>query len=394
MKEIEKKLIQITKAIKENNCMVDGLFIGHSGIAIFQAYINQLYNDPGLNSEMEISLQKSIESFAQEESTYTFSNGFAGICWGINHLAKQNKIDTDINSLFEEIHPLLISTSSNDLKVNFYDFLHGGLGACVYFLDLLPNQMAKDHLTKTINLLFEHALIKEGDVVWNNVHLKMNKKSNNEINLGLSHGIPSIIWFLTKCYEHKIEEEKCFFLINGAIKWITRQKLFTQSLSLYPTSIEDSIPIKNSRLGWCYGDLGIASVLWQAGKALSNEEFKNEALNIMLHASLRKNLKEKENITNDAGICHGTSGIAHIFNRFYWETRSPVFKETANYWIEETLKMAYHKDGLAGYKSWNGKDTGWLNNYGLLEGIAGIGLVLYSHLSDEEPKWDRCLLLS
>jgi lantibiotic biosynthesis protein len=176
-------------------------------------------------------------------------------------------------------------------------------------------------------------------------------------------------------------------------------------LSQYPVAIDGFTPYKqisidgsahyeSSRLGWCYGDPGIASSIWQAGKALKNEEWKNEAIEIMLHASLRKELKI--NGVMDAGICHGTAGIAHIFNRFYWETKMPVFKEAANYWIEETLKMAYHKDGLAGYKAWQGKERGWQNEYGLLEGVAGIGLVLLGFLTDDinDLSWDRCLLLS
>lgn len=78
----------------------------------------------------------------------------------------------------------------------------------------------------------------------------------------------------------------------------------------------------------------------------------------------------------------------------YWETQNPIFKETANYWIEETLKMAKFEDGLAGYKAWYGEKDGWRNEYGFLEGIAGIGLTLLAHISNEEPTWDKCLLLS
>lgn len=56
--------------------------------------------------------------------------------------------------------------------------------------------------------------------------------------------------------------------------------------------------------------------------------------------------------------------------------------------------MAKFEDGLAGYKTWQGAERGFRNEYGLLEGIAGIRLVLLAYLSDEEPTWDECLLLS
>ena len=56
------------------------------------------------------------------------------------------------------------------------------------------------------------------------------------------------------------------------------------------------------------------------------------------------------------------------------------------------LKMAKFKDGLAGYKMWN--IDNYKNESNLLEGIAGIGLALLSSISDEDPSWDECLLLS
>jgi lantibiotic biosynthesis protein len=392
MKEIEKKLLEITEIIKNTDCTNNSLLSGNSGIAVFLAYVNQRYNDPDLNSEMENALSKSLEAFGNEDSTYTFGNGFSGICWGLSHLVKQKIVEAEVSSIFEDIHPLLISTSESDMKINFFDFLHGGLGAGIYFLDHVSDPIAKAHISSSILHLHHHAVINEGDIMWANLHYRLNNESKNtEYNLGLSHGIPSIIWFLTKCYEQKIEKEKCQFLINGALQWIMKQKLSDTANSKYPIAIEGSASLKNSRLGWCYGDLGIASVLWQAGKALENDVYKNEAVNIMLHASTRRDLSE--NGITDAGLCHGTSGIAHIFNRFYRETKNPVFKETAAYWIEETLKMAHHDDGLAGYKFWDGKKS-WVNSEGLLEGIAGIGLALYSHLSEEESHWDRCLLLS
>ncbi len=391
MTEIQNKLLEITEAIKKNNCTHAGLLTGNCGIAIFLAYVNLIYNDANLNYEMETSLHKSFEKLAKEGSVHTFADGFAGICWGMNLLALQNKVEADVSSLFEEIEPYLVTTSENNLKVNFFDFIHGGLGAGIYFLDRLPDITARNHISKTILSIHQNAVFFGNDVKWSCIIQNNEGFEKVEYNLGLSHGIPSIIWFLSKCFQEKIEEEKCQFLITGAVQWILKQKLPAGYLSLYPSAIEDSTSYNHSRLGWCYGDLGIASCIWQAGKSLNNEKWKKEAIEIMLHASQRKEFKKNGII--DAGICHGTAGIAHIFNRFYFETKLEVFKETANYWINETLKMSTFEDGLAGFKTYR-QENGWLNEYGLLEGIAGIGLVLLSHISDEEPTWDRCLLLS
>lgn len=80
----------------------------------------------------------------------------------------------------------------------------------------------------------------------------------------------------------------------------------------------------------------------------------------------------------------------------YHYTGIETFKETAKHWIDLTLGMAFKPDGLAGYKVWRNikNRQSWINDAGLLEVIAGIGLTLISTISDIEPKWDECLLLS
>jgi hypothetical protein len=112
---------------------------------------------------------------------------------------------------------------------------------------------------------------------------------------------------------------------------------------------------------------------------------------LLFAAEKRRNLQE--NYVMDAGLCHGTAGIGHIFYRMWRNTRMLEFKNAADYWMNETLKMAKFEDGLTGYKTWHGK-SGWINSYGLLEGIAGIGLALLTYYYEIEPTWDECLLLS
>jgi lantibiotic modifying enzyme len=394
LQEVQNKLLEITEVIKKNNCTDDSLFAGHSGIAIFLAYVNELYNDQGLDIGMESSVMKSLEIFKKERAAHTFCSGFAGVCWGTNHLVIKKKIDADICSLFEEIEPYLVATSENDLEINLLDFMHGGIGAGIYFLERLPHLTAKEHLEKIIYYLEKQKITSGNHIQWiNNFKKSGNQSPEIEFDLGLAHGIPSIIYFLSKCYEKNIEREKCECLIEGSVNWLIDQKISTTSLSLYPSMIKTKKRNdESSRLAWCYGDLGIASTIWVAGKTLQKELWKQEAINIMLHASERRNLHANKVI--DAGICHGTAGIAQFFNRFYWETKLPIFKEAASYWINETVKMAKFDDGLAGYRAWYGEENGWINQYGLLEGISGIGLVLFSYMSEDEPTWDKCLLLS
>lgn len=210
----------------------------------------------------------------------------------------------------------------------------------------------------------------------------------------MSHGISSIIAVLSKLYKKDIEKKKTKIMIEGAVNYLLQQKLpHHQYISIFPNlALESMDTLYPSRLAWCYGDLGISVAIWHASQALNNKEWEKEAVNILLHTAKRRDLKE--NGVVDAGLCHGAAGIAHIFNRMYGYTGIEELKETSDYWFDQTLKMARFEDGLAGFKAWQGEDKGWLNEAGLLEGIAGIGLALISAVSDIEPAWDECLLLS
>mgnify|MGYP000993101183 CR=1 FL=1 len=101
----------------------------------------------------------------------------------------------------------------------------------------------------------------------------------------------------------------------------------------------------------------------------------------------------KETIVFDAGICHGSAGVAHIFNKMAHYTNNVIFKEAADYWIKKTLEFAHHKDGIGGYKSYTHTDEKWKKEVGFLEGSIGIGLVLSSYITGNFD-WDYCLMLN
>lgn len=371
-----------------------GIHTGAIGTALFFYHLNQVIPNESHHDNCLQYIKKSIEAIEKQQIGYTFCSGIAGIAWGLEYFSDKGLFEIEEEDFLSELDIHIFNHATNDIENNNVDFLHGGVGAIAYFLNRLPNIYAEGCLIKFVNLLWEKAEKEKNEIKWKNVFNRDPSEPNiiKEYNLGLSHGIPSIIIILIKIYNKNIAASKCKELINGSIGWLLSQKLPESCNSIFPNSVGSTIEKHNSRLAWCYGDLGIAAILWQAGKILNNEAWEQEALGIMLHASERKDLFKND--VMDAGICHGTAGIAHIFNRFYWETKMPVFKETANYWIDKTLKMATYDDGLAGYKAWQGEKLGWMNEYNLLEGITGIGLSLISHISDEEPTWDRCLLLS
>ena len=238
--------------------------------------------------------------------------------------------------------------------------------------------------------------IKDGNIIkWISEINVDNETREKVFNLSMSHGIASLVLILGKIYTLGINKKQTEILITGAINYIVSQEQETEKYYSYFSSTIKTISNQNgaSRLAWCYGDLGISVAIWNASQIIKNKEWENKALEILHYSTNRTDLAKNRVI--DAGLCHGAAGIAHIFNRMYINTKDKEFKKAADYWYAETLKMANHKESLSGYKAWRSEEYGgWIEYFGFLEGIAGIGLTLMSAISDIEPDWDEILLLS
>lgn len=389
-KEILLQKVTTIQGALKNYCDDDkiDLFSGSSGVNLF------LFHSNGSEDYIINNIVSAIKIIENGCNLHTFCSGISGFLWSLRYLVDNNFLNESEIDIFDQLDPILFQKMQTDLKLINWDFLHGAIGLGLYFLKRLHKRECKDYLKElvvTLNLIAIKEL--DGSLKWSSIKYG----SNDEIiyNISLSHGIASIINILVRIYKAGIEEEKCEYLIQGAVKFILKQEIDKSIYNSYFPSwaIESENALSGSRLGWCYGDLGIAITIWQAGKVFNNFTWTDKAIEVLKHAATRRDLQA--NSVMDAGICHGSAGIGHVFYRMWWNTRLPEFKDAADYWFNETLKMAYHKDGLAGYKTWYSEEYGrWQNEIGLLDGVAGIGLALMTYHYEIEPKWDECLLLS
>ncbi len=371
------------------------LLTGNSGMALFWYYYWSFTKKDKYFEEGNAIILKSF-GFTNTNVKNSLCDGISGFMWAVNHLVSNNFIDGDCNELFYEEEPYLGSSMMDEIQKGKYDYLHNALGLGLYFL----SRNNKQSVNYIASLIFRLEEIAEKDInglKWRST-IQTKDGTKEVYNLSLSHGIASIIAFLSKAYKQDILQVKTKELLVGAITFLLSLKSDVPNVhsgAYFPSFIrvnENEIDA-NSRLAWCYGDLGIGIVLWQAAHILQNDEWEKTAIDILLNTTTRKD-SIKEHVI-DAGVCHGSAGIAHIYNRMYQYTGILTFKESAIYWLNVTLEKATFADGLAGYKAWYTPEYGgWKNAAGLLEGIAGIGLVLLSATSNIEPKWDECLLLS
>ncbi|PKQ63551.1 hypothetical protein BZG02_09270 [Labilibaculum filiforme] len=392
--KIESKLSQFEEILisqKEVYESGQGLMGGKLGVALFFLYYAKLTDkQEPYDFGLEL-ISKVFDDINNGFNFHTHASGLAGIGTSLTLLTEADLLDADLNEILDGLDEYLYTLMISEIKNGNYDFLHGAVGLGFYFLKRKTND-SKKYLAEFIKELNKIAIKDEEGTRW--ISVLDHKKQTKGFNISLSHGLASIIAFLSKVYSAGIVKDKTSELLSGSVKYLLNQQQDTsENISNFPSYVCETETSAYSRLAWCYGDLGIGIALYVAGLNANNEDWKEKAIEVVLHSTKRR--EEKVSGVVDAGICHGAAGNAHIYNRMYNYTQRNEFQEAAKYWFEETLQMAKYNDGLAGYKVWKTPEHGGLQNeYGFLEGIAGIGLVLISAVSNIEPKWDECLFLS
>jgi len=397
---------KLHQKLKEINTIVDqqqyqeeniGVLSGLSGIALFQFYYAKFLDKDITDTGYKL-IENCIQKINEGYNYGTYCSGISGMGWVLNHLEQSDFIEIDIDNLCLDLDNYLYQLMIDDLQKGNYDFLHGGLGYAFYFLSRYENTKSdsarknyQTYLFSFIHLIHNKSEDYKNTLRWiSEIGVKHKEKVYN---LGLSHGMSSIVGILTKLSKHQYFEKETKFLLQKTISYILKyQKENAKGYSMFPSVIyeNDSYEYK-SRLAWCYGDLGIGVRFWHAAKVLQDLSLQNTAINILEHAALKTT--KDETMVKDAGVCHGSFGNAQIFLRMFKETNNVNFKNACDFWIQDGLNKATHIDGYAGYKQWKGPNE-WKKEVSLLEGIAGIGLTIIDYLADFETSWDECLMIS
>ena len=232
-----------------------------------------------------------------------------------------------------------------DLLDNNIDYLHGAIGKGLYLMER-DNPIAKQEIAYLVEKIYDLGIKDdEGMLKWES-YKYINHSYHKIYNLGLAHGIAGIIFFLAKALKNEIHSHLASKMLYKSIAYLRAQQLnINKQLSYFPAWINnDSKERSSSRLAWCYGDLGIGNSIYEAAKTIHSEDALKFSLDIMKHSTWRTD--PADTMVNDAGICHGSAGIAHIFNRMYRNTNDEHFLHASEYWFRYTLKLAHHNNGI------------------------------------------------
>lgn len=364
-----------------------GLGAGRTGILLylFYAYKHELIT--GFEQFEEETL--ALSNVGLNEIGCSYGAGKAGLNWFYQVMFNQGLLDQEDVDLLCFDDEYLESFAYSALQGGNYDFLYGSTGAAAYLL-FRYGQEKEAFFIKLMAAFNTLVMQYKGAVPAYN--LSENRLVPEMVNLGLAHGLPAILKFCILCYNRSVCREESRALALQLIAYLRAQVNTDTRECYFPSVVEEGAVSdeKLSRLGWCYGDLGIAYVLYQAALTFADEELRTFALTVLEHSTQRRH--NEQTLVHDAGFCHGSAGIAHFYNRLWLETEMPVFREATDYWMQQTLAYAKYEDGAGGYKKWDGASRSWERDYSLLEGAAGIGLVMISYLTGD-CSWDYSLML-
>ncbi len=387
---IYKDLIVLLNGASEGKLQLDNsLFNGHWGALLFVFYFER-YCDSTKSSAVTF-LEFFFNELDTSFSNFSFCSGLSGPFWLLHHLNKYEFIDIDIYEVSEGFISAAIESSIGFINDNNFDFLHGCSGICNLLTCFSERLDVRNHLAFFVNSLSSLTKQSQTGISIPIFHYQTNPPSDEGIDsFSLAHGNCSYQIILMKILALGIEEHKCRCLIIDSVSFmLSNENVNGKYSSMFPPYLDQKT--FNSRVSWCYGDLNVATVLWQCGKYLNNENWIKKAIEIYEFNSFRHAYGSTG--VKDSCICHGTSGNALMYMRIWNETKISPFLSCAEKWFRRTHDILEFSDSKAYTKTWNGYGGFWEYNYGLLNGGAGVGLSLISCYINQSLPWEELLLI-
>ena len=374
---------------------------GSAGIALFHSYLNAAEPDAGHDDRAMACLDAAIEAVGEQELMPHYYAGFPGVAWAVEHLrGRLFEMDEEDEDPNEEIDRAVRERLGLSPWKTDYDLIVGLVGLGVYALERLPRPAAADCVRRVLDRLEEIAVRRPEGTTWFTPPELLWEGARTHApegyyNLGVAHGVPGVVAWLAEVVASGVESDRARALLGSTISWLLAQRQDGSAGYVFSSTVVPGKAPVESRLAWCYGDPGVATALFLAGRLAGEPAWEREALEIARVAARRP---VEQSGVNDPGLCHGSAGLGLLFDRLWQASGDEEMAEAARFWFRHALDARRPGQGVGGFQAWEpeklGEDFQWITRPGLLTGSAGIGLALLAAITDIEPAWDRFLLTS
>lgn len=385
---------------------------GYLGLCLLFNELDLNFPEEGWNVYCNNYLKVVFEEIQKEQiATASLFSGYAGICLvldlcsnGGKYLRKAREnifyyLKTTFNKELETI------LKKQELDIFDYDTIEGVAGIVNLLLSLDQNEYdTKEEVIQAGQYLVSLSGYKKSSYKdipkWHisKEHLftevEKNIFPNGILNLGISHGIAGPLIALSKAYNKGVHipgQLKAIQLISNDL---LKMKLPGEYGWNGEVSIEEYINGCNNtkfiRDAWCYGTPGVAYALLLSSLALDSKFIREQSYNAMM-----------DRIGRTQGIfsptfCHGYSGLAYIYYKFYLLLREEKFLHESERLLDNIISF-YDENlpfGFANVEIDRGRKK-LFNTVGLLDGVTGTLLtILELSLKSKKSAWDTAFLLN
>jgi len=354
-------------------------------------------------------LDEAIDVIAAEPLSTSFYSGFTGVAWAAEFMDS-----LPVGEVSSRASPGDQRESDRNCAVDAgldralrgypeagpYDLINGLAGIGWYALARWPRPTAAACLGHVIALLATWARTDGDGVYWRTnpaalVGPRRRLYPAGGVDVGMAHGMAGVVPLLARVYRLGVQPGLVQPLLHGAVTWILANLVETGSEVTTPSFIAAGARPCATRSAWCYGDPGVALAVLLAGRDAAEPTWTEAGIGLAVQAAQRP--LDQTGVT-DAGLCHGTAGLGHLFNRMFQLTGKRELAKAAVFWMEQTVgRCAEYAAGTSAALKRSARagpteaDRPPWTGAGLLEGAAGIALALLAASQPVEPAWDQFL---
>jgi lantibiotic biosynthesis protein len=373
---------------------------GQAGLALLYAWLARTSRMPQADAFARQCLDRAIETVSTRAMNSSLYGGFTGVAWAAELVDRL--LDPDAEDRGEAVDDALLRLLSRaDGWSAPYDLIVGLTGLGTHALQRCPRPLAIECLRRVVERLHERAQHDEHGLYWWTPAAEIHHESRKQypagrVDLGVAHGVAGTIALLGSVCGAGAEQATARPLLEGAVSWLFAHSVPSEAGPTFPLWVAPGFEPWPARCAWCYGDPGIAAALLTAARGVGDCGWEQAAVALACRAAERP--VSETGVVNGA-FCHGAAGLAHLYNRMYQATGEPKLGRAAVYWLERTLgfyRLARDSGGSWVQGSWDpGERERWTwTGIELVEGAAGVALVLLAAATSVEPTWDRMFLVS
>ncbi len=252
--KLKNTLKNITKSLESENLehLNIGLLTGKSGIALFYYYYSKFIKEEVYAKKARNLIIDVLNSINKGYNFHTFCDGIGGLAWAMEHLTQNNFMKKEDVLFLDDLDEFIYRKMMYDIKNGNFDFLHGAIGNGVYLINRVYKKQCINYIKELVDELEKQSIKnKDGSIKWNTI-IDFEKEIQG-CDLGLAHGMSSVIVFLSKVFIKDIYNEKTIMLLNGAVNYLLKQQLDISKVSSnFPVHVlSDGKPIMGRRIAWC-----------------------------------------------------------------------------------------------------------------------------------------------